>query len=168
VKSKLDENIPELVRAALLELGHDVHTVSDGHLAGADDGDVLRATVVEERVLITLDLDFADLRMYPPGSHRGLWILRPGKQTFRAIGDLVQAGVRLAAVESVDGQLWVIDGRRIRSRDANSPRWIQVWWVDGSASADDGPSTIRCRATIASRSRLSVLVHVGSRLWRPA
>jgi predicted nuclease of predicted toxin-antitoxin system len=117
VKFKLDENLPLLVRQTLLSLGFDVHTVADEGLAGAPDQDVLKACVAEERVLITLDLDFSDIRAYPPGTHRGIWVLRPSKQTFHAVDDLVRGGIRLAAVERVAGQLWVIDEHRVRIRD---------------------------------------------------
>jgi predicted nuclease of predicted toxin-antitoxin system len=119
VRFKLDENLPELVHSSLSELGHDAHTVAQEGLSGAQDGRVLQACVAEDRILITLDLDFSDLRTYPPGSYPGIWVLRPAKQTFKAIDTLVRAAVRLAEVERVRGQLWVIDERRVRIRDGD-------------------------------------------------
>lgn len=118
MKFKLDENVPTLVHATLVGLGHDAHTVAEEQLAGANDDAVLAASLAEGRVLITLDLDFSDIRAYPPGSHAGIWVLRPAAQTFRAVDRLVQAGFRLASTEVVHGQLWLIDERRIRIRDA--------------------------------------------------
>jgi len=118
VKFKLDENLPELVSTALLDLAHDAHTVAQEQLAGAADEQVLKASVAESRILITLDLDFADIRAYPPGAHAGIWVLRPARQTFSAIDALVRAGLRLADSERVHGQLWVIDEQRVRIRDA--------------------------------------------------
>ena len=120
MKFKLDENLPELVRDSLHELGHDTHTVAEEGLTGAQDAVVFVACVAEDRVLITLDVDFADIRTYPPGSHPGIWVLRPPKQTFKAIDALVRAGLRLSAVERVRGQLWVIDEQRVRIRDADA------------------------------------------------
>lgn len=120
LKFKLDENLPDLVRESLGALGLDVHTVAGEQLSGASDEVVLRACIAENRVLITLDLDFSDIRAYPPGSYPGIWVLRPQKQTFMAIEALVQAGVRLSAVERVQGQLWVIDEQRVRIRDGNA------------------------------------------------
>jgi predicted nuclease of predicted toxin-antitoxin system len=117
MKFKLDENVPELVSNSLLKLGYDAHTVLQEGLAGANDDNVLQACISENRILITLDLDFSDIRTYPPGSYPGIWLLRPQKQTFRAMEALVQAGVRLAAVERVRGQLWIIDEKRVRIRD---------------------------------------------------
>lgn len=96
MKFKLDENVPLLVGATLAGAGHDIHTVADESLSGASDAAVLQACATEERVLVTLDLDFADVRAYPPGTHPGMWILRPSRQSFGALDVLVRAGLRLA------------------------------------------------------------------------
>jgi predicted nuclease of predicted toxin-antitoxin system len=120
VRFKLDENLPELVHVALKGLGYDAHTVAEEGMAGARDELVLQACRVEDRILITLDLDFADIRSYPPGSYPGIWVLRPAKQTFREIESLVRAGIRLASVERVGGQLWIIDANRVRIRDGDA------------------------------------------------
>ena len=55
---------------------HDVETVADDGLLGADDATVSRAAAAEDRLLITLDRGFGDLRMYPPGAHAGILVLR--------------------------------------------------------------------------------------------
>ncbi len=67
---------------------------------------------------MTLDLDCADIRADPPGSRAGLWVLRPATQSLRAVTALVVSGLRLAAVERVQGQLWVIDEAQVRIRDS--------------------------------------------------
>jgi hypothetical protein len=46
-------------------------------------------------------------------------VLRPPKQTFKAIEALVRAGIGLTAVERVRGQLWVLDEKRVRIRDGD-------------------------------------------------
>lgn len=116
MKFKLDENLPALVHRALTTLGHDAHTVTMEGLSGASDGVVLQACASEDRVLITLDMDFSDIRRYPPGSCPGIWVLRPSKQTFQVLEVLVRAAVRLSDSEPVGGRLWVIDEKRIRIR----------------------------------------------------
>jgi len=50
--------------------------VADEHLAGRPDADVLAAAITDERALVTFDLGFGDPRAYPPGSHRGVILLR--------------------------------------------------------------------------------------------
>lgn len=116
LRFKLDENLPKRVEPALRAQGLDVETALSENLAGAVDPRLLAACVAEDRILVTLDLDFADIRQYPPGSHRGVWVLRPAQQSFDAVLSLVLAGVRLADVERTADQLWVIDERRVRIR----------------------------------------------------
>ena len=117
LRFKLDENLPGRVQQALRALGHDVETAVSEGLAGAADPRLLAACSSEDRILVTLDLDFSDIREYPPGSHRGIWILRPAAQTFDALVKLCLSGVKLAAAERTTGQLWVIDERSVRIRD---------------------------------------------------
>ncbi|HRH86907.1 MAG TPA: DUF5615 family PIN-like protein [Rubrivivax sp.] len=62
LRFKLDENLPRRVEPALRDLGHDVETALSERLGGADDPVVLAACVAEGRILITLDLDFSDIR----------------------------------------------------------------------------------------------------------
>lgn len=117
LRFKLDENLPRRVEPALRSLGHDVETALSEGLAGSADPELLAACTAEDRVLVTLDLDFADIRVYPPGSHRGIWVLRPANQSFAILLNLALAGVRLAELERTAGQLWVIDEKRVRIRD---------------------------------------------------
>ena len=69
---KLDETLPRDAKALLLAAGHDVESAIDERLAGNPDAKVLDACRAEGRVLITLDLDFADIRLYPPSTHSGV------------------------------------------------------------------------------------------------
>ncbi len=117
LRFKLDENLPHRVGPTLRSQGHDVETAISENLAGATDPVLLAACTAEDRILITLDLDFADIRVYPPGSHCGIWVLRPANQAVNSILALVLAGLRLAAIERTDGQLWVIDEKRVRIRE---------------------------------------------------
>lgn len=117
LRLKLDENMPQRAESVLRNLGIDVETAYSERLAGAADPVLLATCIAEDRVLVTLDLDFADMREYPPGSHRGIWVLRPPQQTFNAILSLVQSSVRLASIERTAGQLWIIDERQVRIRE---------------------------------------------------
>ncbi len=117
LRFKIDENLPRRVEPALLALGHDVETAISEHLNGAPDADLLTACRRENRILVTLDLDFSDIRLYPPGTHAGIWVLRPATQAFDDVLSLVLSAVKLAQVERTSGQLWVIDPRRVRIRD---------------------------------------------------
>ena len=79
MRAKLDENLPveavELLRAA----GWECDTVYDEGLAGGEDPKVASACQAGARVLFTLDLDFADIRAYPPNEYVGIVVLRPAE-----------------------------------------------------------------------------------------
>jgi hypothetical protein len=51
-------------------------TAADEDLLLRPDTEVARAEATENRILPTLDVGFADLRKYPPGSHSGSIPLR--------------------------------------------------------------------------------------------
>src|SRR5580693_1729440 len=73
---KLDENLPVRLATLLKDLGHDVHTLHDERLIGHADREIWEATQKESRFLITQDLDFSDLRLFAPGSHHGILLVR--------------------------------------------------------------------------------------------
>ena len=58
MKVKLDENIPVSLVEALASLGHDVQTVIGQGLTGRADAEIWRQCQLEDRLLMTQDLDF--------------------------------------------------------------------------------------------------------------
>jgi predicted nuclease of predicted toxin-antitoxin system len=75
VKFKTDENLPVEAAATLLAR-FDAETIWDEKLSGADDLVVASTSRNEGRILLTLDLDFANIRAYPPREHPGIIVLR--------------------------------------------------------------------------------------------
>jgi predicted nuclease of predicted toxin-antitoxin system len=80
VTFKIDENLPKDVAELLRSHGFSVETVEAEGLGGADDNVLAAAIQREHRVLITLDLDFSDIRTYPPEHYSGIIVLRPKAQ----------------------------------------------------------------------------------------
>ena len=81
LRFKLDENLPRRVESALRDLEHDVETALSEGLAGALDPDLLAACTAEDRVLVTLDLDFAgyqSLSTWQPSRCLGAPATKPG------------------------------------------------------------------------------------------
>jgi predicted nuclease of predicted toxin-antitoxin system len=77
MKFKTDENLPMEVAALLNRHGHDAVRVDEQGLAGVADAGVAAVCLVEQRAIVTLDLDFADIRAYPPENYSGIIVLRP-------------------------------------------------------------------------------------------
>jgi predicted nuclease of predicted toxin-antitoxin system len=68
----------------------------------------------ENRILITLDLDFADIRLYPPSDHQGIWVLRPRSQSIDNVLSLVNGAVAVLKSETAAQRLWIVEPGRIR------------------------------------------------------
>jgi uncharacterized protein DUF5615 len=73
---KLDENLSRDHARFLKDLGYKADRVHDQGLSGASDDAVWERVVSEGRFLITLDLDFSDIRRFQPGSHPGILLVR--------------------------------------------------------------------------------------------
>ena len=80
MKLKLDENVPQRVLPLLTRFAHDVMTCAAQGLSGCDDPTVFEAAGGEERMLVTLDVGFADIRRYPPGEGPGILVIRAHQQ----------------------------------------------------------------------------------------
>lgn len=117
MKFKTDENVPGEVSDLLKRHGFDSMTIVEQKMGGFKDEDVAVVCRKEGRVLLTLDLDFSDLRSYPPGHFPGLIVLRPTSQSRAAILSLVDRLIPLLHKETLDGKLWIVDSKRVRIRD---------------------------------------------------
>jgi predicted nuclease of predicted toxin-antitoxin system len=114
LKFKLDENIPADLAVLLQDHGHDAADVVQEGLAGQDDPPVLAAAVKEGRILLTFDLDFADIRRYPPGSHAGIVVFRLRDQRWKVLEKPVTRLLESAGLQSLEGGLAIVDESRVR------------------------------------------------------
>ena len=105
MRVKLDENLPRAARERLVTLGWDVHDVHDEGLAGAVNAVIQAACEAEDRVLLTLDMDFADTRRYDPSRSPGVIVLRPRDQSISAVVQCLDAAVRALAQQRIRASL---------------------------------------------------------------
>jgi hypothetical protein len=80
LKFKIDENLPSEFARILQGAGFEADTVADENLSGAPDAVLAQHARVNHRVLITLDMDFANIQSYPPVTHAGIVVFRPHSQ----------------------------------------------------------------------------------------
>jgi predicted nuclease of predicted toxin-antitoxin system len=114
MKVKLDENVSSHAAAPLRAFGHDVDSVFEERLSGADDATVWAAAQREQRLLVTLDLDFSDVRKFMPGTHFGIILLRLRDPSRRAVEDRVLSLFRNGDVVSWQGCFVVATDHRVR------------------------------------------------------
>jgi predicted nuclease of predicted toxin-antitoxin system len=113
---KIDENLPAECAALLRSADFGADTVAEEKLAGADDTAIARSVRAEGRVLITLDLDFANIQAYPPSTHSGIIVLRLKRQDKHAVLGLVLRIISALKTRLPAGDLWIVEPDRIRFR----------------------------------------------------
>ncbi len=68
-------------------------------------------------MLVTFDLDFSDIGVYPPGAHSGIWVLRPHTQSIDNTLALLKGALVVLETESAHGRLWIIEPGQVRIRE---------------------------------------------------
>ena len=116
MKLKLDENLSRHLKPVLIELGHDVLTAADENLLSHPDTEIAQAAKDEQRMLMTLDVEFADLRKYPPGSHPGVILLRPLSLSPISVNEFITDFVRRTDLDKLAACVAVVDPVHVRVR----------------------------------------------------
>jgi predicted nuclease of predicted toxin-antitoxin system len=116
MKLKLDENLSRHLKPVLTAMGHDVSTTADENLLSRPDTEVARAAATEERMLLTLDVEFADLRKYPPGSHPGIILFRPLSMGPLSVNRFIADFLRSTDLPKLAGCVAVVEPGRVRVR----------------------------------------------------
>jgi predicted nuclease of predicted toxin-antitoxin system len=116
VKLKLDENLPVEIADDLRLAGHDVHTVFDEGLSGADDTVLMAAVQRESRAILTLDKGIANVQRYPPQDYAGIVLFRPPGAGRGVVLDFVRRRLGSTLPLLVAGALVVVSERSIRVR----------------------------------------------------
>ena len=117
MKFKIDENLPAEASELLAAAGHDAMTIHDQRMVGKPDPIVAAVCQTEGRALVTLDLDFSDIRAYPPGDYHGVIVLRPRTQAKPAVLGLISQIIPLLDSEPLHGQLWIVQENGLRIRE---------------------------------------------------
>jgi predicted nuclease of predicted toxin-antitoxin system len=114
LKIKLDENMPRDAESQLKQDGYDVMTVIDEGLAGEPDPPVLKAAADEGRILLTFDLDFANIRQFPPGTHAGIVVFRLQDQRWETLKGPLRRTLAKGGLDDLEGGLAIVSETRAR------------------------------------------------------
>ncbi len=118
MKFKIDENLPDEVAEILNRSSHDAVTVLQQDMGGKEDSDIAKVCRNEDRVIVTLDIDFADILTYPPDQYPGIIVFRITNQSKPSILKHVKRVVKVLALHSCQQQLWIVEKERIRVRSS--------------------------------------------------
>jgi predicted nuclease of predicted toxin-antitoxin system len=92
-----------------------VQIVRDESLQGASDQYLYEVCCMEQRCLVTLDLDFADVTRFPPENTGGIAVVRvPRNPSLSLLEKLVRQFLHSTGQMSVDKKLWIVEVGRVR------------------------------------------------------
>jgi predicted nuclease of predicted toxin-antitoxin system len=116
VRIKVDEDLPGQIVEIFAGCGYHAVTVVEQGWTGLDDRELWLRVQREKRWLVTADKGFGDLRVYPPGKHAGVVLLRADRESRRAYVALARNAVHRLDLESLAGSVVVVASRGIRIR----------------------------------------------------
>jgi predicted nuclease of predicted toxin-antitoxin system len=116
----LDANMPRSALRVLADANHRAWHVRDIGLGDATDECIDRHAQAQGWILVTRDLDFCDIRNYPPEQTPGRLVLRvDDTSTAEEIAQLLQRFLILPElVGRIPGHLAILDPKRVRFRPA--------------------------------------------------
>lgn len=121
MKFKLDENFGTRTQNIFKEAGHEVHTVRQESLQGAPDEQLYAVCRAEERCLVTLDLDFANVIRFPPDQMGGIVVIRiPRNPSLPVLEQLVRQFLQAMDRMSVENKLWIVEMGRVRIHQSDA------------------------------------------------
>ena len=115
---KVDEDLPRAVTQMLQDRGYEAVSVVEQGMGGWKDPALWQAVQLEQRFLVTADKGFADIRLYAPGTHAGVLLLRPDEDGIRPVIELLERVLASCDLEALTRTVIVVTPRGIRIRRA--------------------------------------------------
>jgi predicted nuclease of predicted toxin-antitoxin system len=118
VRFLIDANLPRALAERASNLGHDVQFARDVGLGTAPDSEIAARAQKTGATIVTRDLDFADVRQYPPERYSGIVVLRlPDDATAPDIVSVAERFLREQRfLSQLSGRLAVVERDRVRFR----------------------------------------------------
>jgi predicted nuclease of predicted toxin-antitoxin system len=110
----IDANIPRSTKAVIETLGYDVADVRDILPPASPDSDVALLALKENRIIITRDLDFANIILYPPRKYPGIIVIKVHALKPSDINDLLTLFLRSISPETIRHCLVILEPNRFR------------------------------------------------------
>jgi predicted nuclease of predicted toxin-antitoxin system len=114
----IDANLPRSIIAALQRFGHEVEFARDIGLGAAPDEQIAAYALKNTAAILSRDLDFADIRRYPPEKYHGIVVLRlPDATVAQEIVSVVERFMlEPAFISALARRLAIVDADGVRFR----------------------------------------------------
>jgi len=116
MKLFIDECVWEVTRVFVRQLGHDLATVEERLLSGADDEIVLAQAVSENRAFLTRDMHFSNILLYPPANYLGIIVLKIEPSTTDRVHHTLAEALAHFTKDTIQKALLIVDPNKFRER----------------------------------------------------
>lgn len=111
-----DANVFVPMVEGLRNMGHDVFDVKEKGLENLSDPAIFRLAQEEKRILVTMDKDFSNILLYPPGKHQGIIVVKLYRLKVTEATRLFLDAMDDIRPENITGNLVIIDRSKTRIR----------------------------------------------------
>ena len=113
----IDEDCPLSLENLLNSKGYDTIHVKTSGLSGTKDPELFMFAQKGQRIIISRDLGWANIKNYPPNSHCGLIILRfPFEAVAMEIRQVVEQFIDCVDISEIVGAIVIVDKNKFRIR----------------------------------------------------
>ncbi|MFC1631361.1 DUF5615 family PIN-like protein [Candidatus Omnitrophota bacterium] len=116
LKFLADECVGLPTIACLTELGYSVVTAKETKLAGKADLEILKWAIKAERILLTEDVDFGNIFLYPPKLHHGVILFRFRHSIEEKLHNVLKQLLKELKPEDFKKTLIIVDAEKYRLR----------------------------------------------------
>ncbi len=116
MKFKVDENLPEELTQLLRDGGWDSTSVDEQRLGGAKDAQLVQVCAAEQRIPVTFDRGFANLKLYGRAGLPGIVVFRLKRQDKPHVLEMSGRFIEELRRREIRGELWIVHENRIRIR----------------------------------------------------
>jgi predicted nuclease of predicted toxin-antitoxin system len=115
---KVDEDLPKSVVNLLRAEGYHATSVQEQGLQGTKDSALWQVVQQKGCFFVAADKGFGDVRLYPPGTHHGILLLRPDVEGIASYTELLRSVLSTVRLQDLVGLLAVATPRGLRVRRA--------------------------------------------------
>jgi predicted nuclease of predicted toxin-antitoxin system len=112
----VDECVWQITLDYVKQLGHDLVSVEERNLSGAEDEIVLMQAVSENRAFLTRDKHFANSLLYPPANYLGIIVLKIEPSTTDQVHRTLTAALSHFNQDTIQKALVIVDQDKFRER----------------------------------------------------
>jgi predicted nuclease of predicted toxin-antitoxin system len=111
-----DECVYAITTKTLREWGHDVETAQEAGLSGHEDNELLQYATSQNRILISIDMDFSNAFRFIPSSHSGIIILKIRPATIEDVHQVLRQLLESFSEDKLRKSLVMVDRTKYRVR----------------------------------------------------